>query len=86
MLEQLYPFPGRELAEALAPAREIVWVQEEPGNMGALGFVMPRLGEIAAGRPVRSIKRSVSASPATGSKKAHEIGQRAILGLAFADT
>ena len=85
-LEQLYPFPEAELAAELErhrAAREIVWVQEEPGNMGALSYVMPRLERIAGGRPVRSVKRSASASPATGSAKAHELEQKTLLTLAF---
>ncbi|PYQ10251.1 MAG: 2-oxoglutarate dehydrogenase E1 component [Acidobacteria bacterium] len=86
-LEQLYPFPGEELAQELrrhSRAREIVWVQEEPGNMGALRFVRPRLESIAGGRPVRAVNRSESASPATGSAKAHALEQATLLILAFA--
>jgi 2-oxoglutarate dehydrogenase E1 component len=85
-LDQLYPFPAAEFAAELArhaEAREIVWVQEEPANMGALFYVVPRLREVAAGLPVRSVKRSASASPATGSPKAHELEQRTLLTLAF---
>jgi len=65
-------------------AREVVWVQEEPANMGALSFVLPRLQRYAEGLPVRSVKRSASASPATGSAKAHELEQKTLLALAFA--
>ena len=53
-LEQLYPWPEAELQAALdahPDASEIVWVQEEPANMGALTFVMPRLRRIARGPP-----------------------------------
>jgi 2-oxoglutarate dehydrogenase E1 component len=87
-VEQLYPFPEREIAIAIeryANAREIVWVQEEPKNMGALSYVMPRLRRIAKARglPVRSVKRSASSSPATGSAAAHELEQKALLALAF---
>ena len=86
-LDQLYPFPESELAAEFArhsQAREIVWVQEEPANMGALFYVLPRIREVAGDLPVRSVKRSASASPATGSAKAHELEQRALLSLAFA--
>ena len=86
-VEQLYPFPGQELAQQIArheSAREIVWVQEEPANMGALFFVQPFLDRVAGKRQVRSVKRSASASPATGSAKAHGIEQAALLALAFA--
>ncbi|HET7184685.1 MAG TPA: 2-oxoglutarate dehydrogenase E1 component [Terriglobales bacterium] len=85
-LEQMYPFPEAELQAELdrhGTARDLVWVQEEPANMGALWFVMPRLRRLARGRPVRSVKRSPSASPATGSAKAHEMEQKTLLSLAF---
>jgi 2-oxoglutarate dehydrogenase E1 component len=87
-LEQLYPFPEAELSaemERHANAREFVWVQEEPANMGALAFLLPRLERLAHNRSVLSIKRSASASPATGSHKAHEMEQATLLQLAFAD-
>ena len=85
-LEQLYPFPETELAAEMdrhGQAHEFVWVQEEPANMGALAFVLPRLERLARGRTVLSIKRSASASPATGSHKAHELEQKTLLSLAF---
>ncbi len=86
-IEQLYPFPEAVVQSALAElrdAREIVWVQEEPANAGALSFVRPRLARIAGNRGVTSVKRSESASPATGSAKAHAIEQQALYDLAFA--
>ncbi|MFY9843385.1 MAG: 2-oxoglutarate dehydrogenase E1 component [Terriglobales bacterium] len=85
-LEQMYPFPEAELKEELerhATARDIVWVQEEPANMGALSYMLPRLKHITDDRPVHSVKRSGSASPATGSAKAHEVEQKTLLALAF---
>ena len=85
-LEQLYPFPEAVLSAEMdrhANARDFVWVQEEPANMGALAFLLPRLERLARGRGVLSIKRSASASPATGSHKAHEMEQRTLLTLAF---
>jgi len=85
-LEQMYPFPEAELAAELerhGAARDIVWVQEEPANMGALFYMLPRLRRIANNRPVLSVKRSASASPATGSAKAHEVEQKTLLALAF---
>jgi len=87
-LQQLYPFPEPELAAEMdrhANAREFVWVQEEPANMGALAFLLPRLERLARGRAVLSVKRSASASPATGSHKAHEMEQKTLLTLAFAN-
>jgi 2-oxoglutarate dehydrogenase E1 component len=85
-LEQMYPFPEAELTAELqrhSTARDIVWVQEEPANMGALSYRLPRLKYITDDRPVHSVKRSASASPATGSAKAHEVEQKTLLSLAF---
>jgi 2-oxoglutarate dehydrogenase E1 component len=85
-LEQMYPFPEAELAAELdrhSTARDIVWVQEEPSNMGALFYMLPRLRRISHERPVLSVKRSGSPSPATGSAKAHEVEQKTVLALAF---
>jgi 2-oxoglutarate dehydrogenase E1 component len=90
-LDQLYPLPRPEIHAALDAhphAREIVWVQEEPRNMGAFSYVMPRLMQIAESRglKLRSVKRSASASPATGSAKAHDLEQKTLLSLAFTTT
>jgi len=85
-LEQMYPFPEAELIKELerhASARDIVWVQEEPANMGAMFYVLPRLRQLAGERHVLSVKRSASASPSTGSAKAHEMEQKTLLSLAF---
>ena len=85
-VDQLYPWPESDLLRALEmhpAAKEIVWVQEEPANMGALSFVMPRLRQIAHDRPVIAVKRTASASPATGSAKAHELEERTLIDLAF---
>jgi len=85
-VEQLYPFPEADiLAELnrLPTAREVVWVQEEPANMGALNYMLPRLRHLAGDRAVLSVKRSASPSPATGSAKAHEVEQKALLALAL---
>jgi 2-oxoglutarate dehydrogenase E1 component len=85
-LEQLYPFPTTPLTQAVksyAAARELVWVQEEPKNMGAHFYVIQRLRTIF-GSGVTSVKRRASASPATGSGKAHQMEQQALLALAFA--
>ncbi len=85
-LEQLYPWPEAELQAALdqhPSAEEIVWVQEEPANMGPFTYVMPKLRRMAANRAVRSVKRHASASPATGSAKAHEIEEKTLINLAL---
>jgi len=85
-LEQMYPWPEEELQAALDQhpgADEIVWVQEEPANMGALFYVMPLLRRIARDRAVLSIKRSASATPATGSAKAHDIEEKTLIDMAL---
>jgi 2-oxoglutarate dehydrogenase E1 component len=85
-LEQLYPWPEEEMQAALnqhPEAAEIVWVQEEPANMGALTYVLPHLRRMAADRTVLSVKRSASASPATGSAKAHALEEKTLVDLAF---
>ena len=75
------PKPSRPILDA----HEIVYVQEEPCQHGLHSYVMPRLQRIAEhqGRRIRAVKRSASASPATGSAKAHEMEQKTLLSLAF---
>ncbi len=85
-LEQMYPWPEQEMQAALDQhpgAQEIVWVQEEPANMGAFFYVMPQLRRMAGDRAVLSVKRSATASPATGSAKAHELEEKTLIDLAF---
>ena len=85
-LEQLYPFPEQEVVTEFdrhGKNADIVWVQEEPANMGALFNMLPRLKRVSGDRPVLSVKRSSGASPATGSAKAHEVEQKTLLTLAF---
>jgi len=85
-LEQLYPFPEQEVIAEFdrhGKNADIVWVQEEPANMGAMFNMLPRLKRIGGDRPVLSVKRSSGASPATGSAKAHEVEQKTLLTLAF---
>ncbi|MDQ1508988.1 MAG: multifunctional 2-oxoglutarate metabolism enzyme [Actinomycetota bacterium] len=80
-LEQLYPWPEREIAAELAryDKAEVVWAQEEPGNMGARYFARRRIEELAGGRPVRVVARPESPSPATGSSAVHDAQQQALL-------
>ncbi|HKH98625.1 MAG TPA: 2-oxoglutarate dehydrogenase E1 component [Candidatus Sulfotelmatobacter sp.] len=85
-LEQLYPFPEQEVVAEFdrhGKNADIVWVQEEPANMGALFNMLTRLKRIAGDRPILSVKRSAGPSPATGSSKAHEVEQKTLLALAF---
>jgi 2-oxoglutarate dehydrogenase E1 component len=82
-LEQLYPLPMEELKNALAPLADgtpLVWVQEEPENMGAWRFLHANWGDKLFDRfPLTCISRPASASPATGSKKAHEREQEQLI-------
>jgi len=81
-VEQIYPFPVRNLSRILAPYQnaEVVWCQEEPENNGAWNFVDRRLEkvllglDIAAKRPAY-VGRAEAASPATGSGKKHTAEQ-----------
>jgi len=85
-LEQLYPFPEQEVVAEFdrhGKNADVVWVQEEPANMGAMFNMLPRLKRISGDRPVLTVKRSSGASPATGSAKAHEVEQKTLLTLAF---
>src|SRR5215470_11719643 len=78
-LEQLYPFREAELARVFAQygaAKDFVWVQEEPLNMGAAFFIEPRLRKLVAGKGFRVVARAESASPATGTFKAHNLERR----------
>jgi 2-oxoglutarate dehydrogenase E1 component len=85
-LEQYYPFPDMEVAEALKPYKnaEVVWCQEEPQNMGAWDFVDPRIEEVLIGlkgactRPGYVGRRS-AASPATGYMKTHTKEQQSLI-------
>jgi 2-oxoglutarate dehydrogenase E1 component len=83
-LEQLAPFPFRELKtafDAYPNAQRVVWVQEEPGNMGALRFVAPFLARALPESIVLSnpIARPVSAAPATGNPVDHQKSHQNIL-------
>jgi len=85
-VEQLYPWPEAEIGAVLDQypnAHEILWVQEEPANMGAFSFAAPRLRRAAGGRQVRSVKRSAAASSATGSGRAHALEQKTLLAASF---
>jgi 2-oxoglutarate dehydrogenase E1 component len=88
-IEQLYPWWPKLVAAAMEPyanLRECFWVQDEPCNMGAGPFVTPRLEAVLRDRGTvkyECISRAESASPATGSHKAHVIEQQQILKAAF---
>jgi 2-oxoglutarate dehydrogenase E1 component len=75
-VEQLYPFPDRELAAIFGrynPSTEIMWVQEEPWNMGAWHHMHRRLRRaLGDSREPAYAGRPAAASPATGSYKLHQ--------------
>lgn len=85
-LEQLYPFPAKEVKRILATyshAREVVWVQEEPSNMGAWSYMSPRLSQIVGqGITLDVIARPDHASPATGFWELYEAEQEHIIAKA----
>jgi len=89
-VEQLYPFPEQTLFERLAifPASTpVLWVQEEPENMGAWPYLRHRLQDFLAerGRPnPMHVTRPESASPAVGSKAVHALEQARLIDKAFA--
>ncbi len=87
-LEKLYPWwPHLVTAsyERYSKLAELFWVQDEPCNMGAGNFVTPRLHRLLDGKGIKYdfIGRAESASPATGSHKAHVLEQQQILTAAF---
>jgi 2-oxoglutarate dehydrogenase E1 component len=82
-LEQLYPVPRAALLAELDryDGAELVWVQEEPRNMGAWSFVLQRLGELDL--PVAYAGRPDNPSPATGSYRRHQAEQDHLVRRAF---
>jgi len=87
-IEQLYPFPGTELQEEFSRydnLRSVVWLQEEPENMGAWTFVRNRIDDLLdpLGIRIEYAGRAVSASTATGSALVHQGEQSAIIAQAL---
>ncbi len=82
-VEQLYPWPKDNLEAVLGryPASdEVVWLQEEPENMGAWNFVHSRLHRLLRETHVlRHVSRAESASPASGSAALHRLEQQDLL-------
>jgi len=87
-LEQLYPFAGEQLSALFRKynkAKEVVWTQEEPRNMGAWDFSDERLtAKLARGQSLTFVGRPHSPSPATGSQKRHVAEQEALVRRSFA--
>jgi 2-oxoglutarate dehydrogenase E1 component len=87
-VEQLYPWPGLLILDTLSRypnASEVVWLQEEPENMGGWGFVSGRLARLLPeGVTLRHVSRTESASPASGSLTVHQHEQAELLERTFA--
>ncbi len=87
-LEQLYPFPVdevKQLVERYARVTDVVWVQEEPENMGAWEFVRLALTQMIQPRAtLRAVARGRSASTAEGSMAWHTTNQRKLIERAYA--
>ncbi|HEX7169905.1 MAG TPA: hypothetical protein VF206_03675, partial [Rubrobacter sp.] len=85
-IELLYPFPEdriKEVLEGYPNLREILWVQEEPQNMGAWTFVAPRLRALTGGLPVLYVGKPPRPSPAQGSARFHKQEHAGIVRDAF---
>src|SRR5690625_3506977 len=86
-IEQLYPFPKEELIKELKQLpslEEIVWVQEEPKNMGAWNFVSEILSELLEeGQTFRYVGRPRRSSPSVGEPNIHKIAQEKIVAEAI---
>ncbi len=86
-MEQIYPLPEADLRRLLSPyadGTDVVWVQEEPRNMGAWPFLRLTFGDRLFDRfELRGIYREASSSPATGSAHSHRIEQEELLSAAF---
>ncbi len=90
-LEQFYPFPETAVRKQLErfQGKPVVWLQEEPANMGAWTFVRPLFDDVLeaivgdCSQRIRYAGRSAAASPATGSAKVHAAEQEAILRTAL---
>ncbi|MGH9449204.1 MAG: 2-oxoglutarate dehydrogenase E1 component [Terriglobia bacterium] len=86
-VEQLYPFPDDDIKNTLdgyLSLREVVWLQEEPRNMGAWEFVRLQLARLINGRcPLHYIGRPRSSSPAEGSPAWHARNQEKLIAQAY---
>jgi 2-oxoglutarate dehydrogenase E1 component len=86
-IEQLYPLHEEKLKMLLAKyrtAKRWIWVQEEPINMGAWGFIHPLIKRLLPkGKDIEYIGRSRSASPAVGSHEMHKLQHEEILESLF---
>lgn len=88
-IEQLYPFPADKLEKIIARyknLKNILWVQEEPRNMGAWTYLFSlwhggysNFQTKAGGKPLQYVGREICAAPAVGSHKLHEVEQHDLI-------
>jgi multifunctional 2-oxoglutarate metabolism enzyme len=88
-VEQLYPWPEDQIAAVLARytnASEVVWLQEEPENMGSWAFAHGRLHKLLRDDySLRHVARVPSGSPAAGAQSLHNLEQADLVDRALAD-
>ena len=86
-VEQLYPFPAQPLETVIARypnLKRMIWVQEEPLNMGTWNYLRPRLRHLTDDRlPLHYVGRPESSSPSEGSSTLHRINQQELIEQAF---
>jgi 2-oxoglutarate dehydrogenase E1 component len=92
-IEELHPWPAKILAQVLnryGKAKELVWVQEEPRNMGAWTYVFSQWSggyacfqDEIGGRGIKYTGRKIGAAPTSGSQRAHVRIQNEIVQLAL---
>src|SRR6266851_3357473 len=86
-LELLYPFPGTEIGEyarRYPNLKEVVWVQEEPRNMGARKFVLPKIRDaLPQSVALLDVSRPERSSPAEGYPAAHKAEPERIVSAAY---
>jgi 2-oxoglutarate dehydrogenase E1 component len=86
-IEQLSPWPKADVTAALAKyprTEEVVWAQDEPENMGALTFAVPRIqASVGSAAKIYTASRRVAGSPATGSHEIHDLEVGSILDRAI---
>ena len=93
-VEQFYPFPEDQIRaeiERYAGVQEVLWVQEEPANMGAWNFIRYRMDDLLesihgdCNHRIRYAGRAASASPSSGSSKVHQHEQEELIERALGE-
>jgi 2-oxoglutarate dehydrogenase E1 component len=89
-VEELYPFPEAALRNVLANyprVREVIWVQEEPKNMGAWKYMFPRVSALLEPKiKLNAVARPESSSPATGFAELYQAEQDRLIQSALGST